>query len=110
MISLPAYTGARDEEKSSIVIKRLAWKNDLKIPTTLVTLAPDKLIIEENIDVLVGVFHIMWEDMPRRRTYRVRLEDVVSSTGDYIGAGLRCESSEDLFQELDRFRATKSIN
>jgi len=61
-----------------------------KIPTTFVSMSPDKLVVEKNIDVLVGVFHIMWEDMPRRRTYHLKLEDLVSPEGYYIGASLKC--------------------
>ena len=61
-----------------------------KIPTTFVPMAPEKLLVEKNIDVLVGLFHIMWEDMPRRRTYHLKLEDLVSPEGYYIGASLKC--------------------
>ncbi len=64
-----------------------------KIPTTFVPMAPEKLVVEKNIDVLAGVFHIMWEDMPRRRTYRLTMEDLVSPDGHYLGADLRCGSS-----------------
>jgi len=65
-----------------------------KIPTTLVSMAPDKLLIEKDIDVLVGVFHIMWEDMPRRRTYKIRLCDAVSFDGTYVGCSLKVGFSQ----------------
>jgi hypothetical protein len=75
------------------VVRELSFDNKReKIPTTFVPMAPEKLIVEENIDVLAGVFHIMWEDMPRRRTYRLAMEDLVSPDGYYIGADLRCGS------------------
>jgi hypothetical protein len=73
-----------------------------KIPTSFLSLSPDRLIVEENIDVLVGVFHIMWDDMPRRRTYQIRLQDLVSKSGDYFGTSLKCGTSkDDVLQQLD---------
>lgn len=60
-----------------------------KIPTSFVPLTPDKLVAEKQVDVLVGLFHIMWEDMPRPRTYSIRLADLVSFEGEYIGAALK---------------------
>ncbi len=59
-----------------------------KIPTSLVSLSPDKILAEKQIDVLVGLFHIMWEDMPRPRTYSLRLADLVNFEGDYVGSAL----------------------
>ena len=68
-----------------------------KIPTTFVPLGPEKILIEgAGIDVLVGVFHIMWEDMPRRRTYAIRLAESVSLEGRYLGASLNCGSGKAL--------------
>lgn len=88
---------------NSLVVKKLKLgKNEGKIPTSLVSLAPEKIIVNGSIDVLVGLFHIMWEDMPRRRTYRLRLQDLVSSSGDYSGAGLICGASmKDILRELE---------
>ena len=59
-----------------------------KIPTSLVSLSPDKILAGKQIDVLVGLFHIMWEDMPRPRTYSLRLADLVSFDGEYVGSVL----------------------
>jgi len=92
-----------DYPKTSISIKKLDWSETRgQIPTAFVSLAPEKLIVEEDIDVLVGLFHIMWDDMPRRRTYRLRLRDVVTASGDYFGTSLACGSLEkDLLRRLD---------
>ena len=59
------------------------------IPTTLVPLAPDKMCIEKELDVLFGLFHIMWSDMPKPMTYRIRLAEHVTTLGDYSGCCLR---------------------
>ena len=93
--------GRRNEGNVHVVVKKVSWSKSLeKIPTTFVPLAPEKLIVEENIDLLVGVFHIMWADMPRRRTYRVRLQELVSGSGNYFGTRLKCGQSNDLLREL----------
>ena len=94
--SLPPTESFKDDWKPGetlTVVRKLSLgdKRD-KIPTTFVPMAPEKLVVEENIDVLAGVFHIMWEDMPCRRTYRLALQDLVSPDGYYIGADLRCGS------------------
>jgi hypothetical protein len=80
----------------------LSWKNAPgKIPTTLVPLAPEKILLGENADLLVGVFHIMWADMPRRRTYPICLQDLISNSGDYLGTRLSCGTLEkDLLGKL----------
>ncbi len=57
-----------------------------KIPTTFIPLAPDKILVDEKIDLLVGLFHIMWEDMPHPKTYRIKLADCVSKEGTYVGS------------------------
>jgi hypothetical protein len=100
-ISPAADKGHRNSSKIEIVVTKLSWKNATdKIPTTFVSLAPEKLVIEEHADLLVGVFHIMWSDMPRRRTYQLRLQELVSGSGDYFGTSLKCGSSEeDLLRE-----------
>ncbi len=59
------------------------------IPTTFVPLAPDRLLIERELDVLFGLFHIMWRDMPRPMTYQIRLADHVTIDGDYVGSFLK---------------------
>jgi hypothetical protein len=88
--------------KTSIIVKKLNWKEKRdKIPTTFVSLAPEKLVIENGIDILVGVFHIMWDDMPRRRTYQIRLSDLVTSVGDYSGTSLTCGNYKDLLEKLE---------
>ena len=80
---------ASDEGKIYVVTKKLFFDDTRgKIPTSFVSLGPDRLVIEENIDVLVGLFHIMWEDMPRKRTYRIRLAESVSREGTYVGCFL----------------------
>ena len=85
-----------------VVRVNLSWKNaPNKIPTTLVPLAPEKVVLGTNADLLVGVFHIMWADMPRRRTYSICLQDLISNSGDYLGARLRCGALEkDLLEKL----------
>ena len=81
----------RERREITTVVRKLSLSDKReKIPTTFVPMAPEKLIVEDNIDVLSGVFHIMWEDMPRRRTYRLRLEELVSTEGHYLGTNLRC--------------------
>ncbi|MCL4518849.1 MAG: hypothetical protein M1587_06595 [Thaumarchaeota archaeon] len=61
-----------------------------KIPTTFVPLSPEKLLYGDEADLLFGLFHIMWADMPRRTTYRVRLADLVTREGEYAGCKLAC--------------------
>jgi len=80
------------EERISYIVRKLTLPKD-KIPTTFIPLAPDKLGFEDNADVLAGVFHIMWDDMPRRRTYKIRLQELISNSGDYAGACLKCGHS-----------------
>ena len=86
-----------------MVVRKLALgKNERKIPTAFVSLAPEKLITSDKVDVLVGLFHIMWDDMPRRRTYRIRLQDLVSGSGDYSGASLICGAlMDDILRSLE---------
>jgi len=86
----------RNLSKIQVVVTKLSWKDVAdKIPTTFVPLAPEKLVIGEYADLLVGVFHIMWSDMPKRRTYLLRLQDLVSISGDYAGTKLKCGTSND---------------
>jgi hypothetical protein len=58
------------------------------IPTTFVALSPDKMSFAKEVDVLYGLFHIMWEDMPRPRTYVIRMAEQVTRSGDYAGCCL----------------------
>jgi hypothetical protein len=88
-----------EEEKISIYVTKLRTI-DSKIPTTFVPLAPEKLLFDDNADVLVGLFHIMWEDMPRRRTYKLCLKELVSSFGDYSGSSLVCGSAGNYLEKL----------
>ncbi|MHB8567992.1 MAG: hypothetical protein ACYC7D_14435 [Nitrososphaerales archaeon] len=68
-----------------------------KIPTTFVPLAPEDIDIrDEEADLLFGLFHIMWKDMPRPRTYRIRLVDKISSSGKYIGCTLECRNQRSI--------------
>jgi hypothetical protein len=77
-------------EKFITVVKTISKiSGPEKIPTSLVSLSPERIIAENQIDVLVGLFHIMWEDMPRPRTYSIRLSDLVSFKGDYVGSSLK---------------------
>ena len=61
-----------------------------KILTTFVPLAPEKILVDKKIDLLVGLFHVMWEDMPRPMTYRIRLADLVAKSGNYLGSQIEC--------------------
>ena len=69
----------------------LVARERAKIPTTLVPLSPDRIpIVDGRADILCGVFHIMWSDMPKPSSYEVRLSDLVSGSGDFIGPRLEC--------------------
>ncbi len=62
-----------------------------KIPTTFVPLAPEKLAIDRSeVDLMCGVFHIMWSDMPSPRTYGVKLSERLSFDGEYLGCSVVC--------------------
>lgn len=62
-----------------------------KIPTTFIPLAPEKIMVDSaGVDLLCGVFHIMWSDMPSRRTYGIRLADEYSVEGERKGCFLVC--------------------
>jgi hypothetical protein len=62
-----------------------------KIPTTFIALAPERLSFgSSEVDLLSGVFHIMWQDMPRPLSYGVKLTDSLSSDGNYLGCVLVC--------------------
>lgn len=87
------FSWSKREERNSSVVKTLSV-NDSKIPTTFIVLAPDRLEFGENVDVLVGVFHIMWEDMPRRRTYRSCLRELVTRSGESLGVSLLCGDAD----------------
>lgn len=72
---------------------RLQTKEDPgKIPTTFVPLAPERIDFRGNADILVGLFHVMWLDMPSRRIYRLKLSDFVSEDGVCVGCRLFCGS------------------
>ena len=82
---------ALDAPQKFVTVLKVLPKTDRgdKIPTSLVALSPDKIIAESQIDVLVGLFHIMWEDMPHPRTYSIRLAELVSVEGEYVGTSLK---------------------
>ncbi len=86
-----------------VVRRELFWKDaPSEIPTTFVPLSPEKIILNQTADLLVGVFHIMWSDMPRPRTYPLCLQDVISASGEYLGTKLRCGNpGKDLFGDLE---------
>lgn len=66
-------------------------KERAKIPTTFLPLSPDKIPFQQgSADVLCGLFHIMWADMPKPTTYELRLADLFSSSGEYQGSRLEC--------------------
>ena len=72
------------------------------IPTTLVPLSPEKIFFENNeADLLFGLFHIMWRDMPRRRVYKLRLLERISFAGEYIGSSLVCHNPDKKILSLD---------
>ncbi len=75
-----------------------------KIPTTFVNLAPEKIVLDlVGIDVLGGVFHIMWSDMPARRTYGVRLSDHYTHDGTSAGSSLICTFPTERIISLSTF-------
>ncbi|HZW55103.1 MAG TPA: hypothetical protein VFF30_02340 [Nitrososphaerales archaeon] len=77
-----------------VIIHLETFRGDNKIPTTFIPLAPDALrITQDGLDVLSGVFHIMWRDMPQPRTYRLRLSNLISFDGEYAGCWLECDGS-----------------
>ncbi len=74
---------------SETFVKSLEFKAEKVIPTTFVPLAPDKIFSGEQIDLLFGVFHIMWKDMPKPKGYSLRLAEEISSEGSYLGCRLK---------------------
>ncbi len=58
-------------------------------PTTFVPLCPDRIRFDNGMaDLLFGVFHVKWADMPKPSTYALKISDSVSREGSYIGAKL----------------------
>jgi hypothetical protein len=58
-------------------------------PTTFVPLCPDRIKFDNGMaDLLFGVFHVKWADMPKPSTYALKISDLVSREGSYIGARL----------------------
>lgn len=74
------------------VVTELKTEKRAVIPTTFVHLAPDKILIEAKVDILFGLFHIMWQDMPRPRGYRIRLSERVDAKGLYRGCFLEYDT------------------
>ena len=87
MLSSNALSKAK-QKKQDLIANNSEIK---KIPTTFISLSPEKVSFESgSVDLLFGVFHIMWSDMPKRRSYGLRLADQFSSQGDYLGCNLVC--------------------
>jgi hypothetical protein len=76
---------------SETIVKSLPLEKERGvIPTTFVPLAPDKIVlVEDRLDVLFGLFFIMWRDMPRPMAFRIRLSDQVTANGAYAGCYLK---------------------
>jgi hypothetical protein len=81
---------SRQRKPISVFAKLKTAQGTGKIPTTFVSLSPEKLSLDREADLLCGVFHIMWSDMPQPRSYAVRLADLFSGEGVYLGTKLRC--------------------
>ena len=82
----------RTRARLETVVKELAPPKERgKIPTTFVPLSPDEIPFDaEGADVLDGVFHVMWSDMPEPRTYAMKLSDRVAPDGRRLGCRLEC--------------------
>ncbi|MGI0084618.1 MAG: hypothetical protein ACREBQ_06005, partial [Nitrososphaerales archaeon] len=53
--------------------------------------SPDSIPFQEDsADLLCGLFHIMWADMPKPSTYALKLADLFSFSGEYLGSRLEC--------------------
>ncbi len=92
---MPSKTRANERRYKfrleTVVAKLESNHEKAKIATTFIPLAPDKILFGlSEVDLLVGVFHIMWEDMPSPRSYGLRLADNISSDGKYLGCTLLC--------------------
>jgi hypothetical protein len=50
----------------------------------------------------------MWDDMPRRRTYKIQLQELISNSGDYTGTCLKCgHSNVNFLDGLDEIFPSK---
>ena len=76
------------------VIESFETEERVVIPTTFVPLAPDRILIGDEIDVLFGLFHIMWKDMPKPRIYPIRLAERLTKRGSYLGCSLECGAQQ----------------
>jgi hypothetical protein len=66
-----------------------------EIPTTFIPLAPERLSFgPSGVDLLYGVFHIMWKDMRNPKSYGIKLTDNFSPLGKYLGCVLVCTFPE----------------
>jgi hypothetical protein len=81
-----------------IFVKRLPTNiNAREIPTTFLALSPDKIQFEQGrADLLFGVFHMKWSDMPKPSTYAIKISDPVVSDGTYVGTQLECKYPKEL--------------
>jgi hypothetical protein len=82
--------------------KQLASENMPKeTPTTFVPLTPEKIQFEEDsVDVLFGLFHVKWSDMPRPATYSVKIAERLTSEGVYLGTRLECKYPKNFSVQL----------
>lgn len=73
------------------VVMKLETVERAVIPTTFLPLSPERIPFQEDsADLLCGLFHIMWADMTKPSTYALKLEDLLSSSGEYLGSKLEC--------------------
>jgi hypothetical protein len=72
--------------------KRLSLEDIARdVPTTFVPLCPDKIEFEQGrADLLSGLFHVKWSDMPKPSTYAIKISDPVVGDGTYLGSQLEC--------------------
>ena len=81
---------SRTTRSAETIVKSLTTVEKREvIPTTFVPLSPDKILLGREIDILFGLFHIMWKDMPRPMTYKIRLAELITNDGEYIGVCLK---------------------
>jgi hypothetical protein len=92
-LSSKTRTNSKSEKfrRETIFAKIQSDHKSTKIPTTFVPLAPERISFgPRGVDILSGVFHIMWQDMPNPRSYGIRLTDNFSLVGEYLGCILVC--------------------
>ena len=82
------------KRKTVTIVKRLNTSPVReKTPTVFVPLTPERFVFDDTgADLLYGLFHFAWRDMPSPRTYVVRLADAIGRDGKYKGSFLMCSS------------------